>query len=205
MKSLKLSLIVIGVLILFSQTVFACQPCRETLNFDESAKKADLIIIGQKVADGPSTGSQGFNGGPEWIDIKLLETLKGDTSEKKIRVKSWYGMCAYGIIINDENPHVIFLSKEDNQYFAVNGGCATRTYNIQGEKVDFKENDLSKNTQKITIDELVKKIGPGAVRKKIVENKPKNKYIFYIIPIIDFLLLSVLIGVLVILKKKSKI
>jgi hypothetical protein len=168
-------------------------------------KQADLIIIGQKIADGPSTGVDGFNGGPEWIDIRILEILKGDISEKIIRVKSWYGICAYGIVIRDKNSYVIFLSRKDNRYYAVNGGCAIRTYNIYEDDVDFKENDLSKNTQKTTIDELVKKIGPEALRKKVVEDKPNNKYILYIVPIVGFLFSLALAGILITLKNKSKI
>ncbi|MEN6507744.1 MAG: hypothetical protein ABFD63_02990 [Smithella sp.] len=32
-------------------STFSCQPCRAKINFKETVKRADLIIVGKKVAD----------------------------------------------------------------------------------------------------------------------------------------------------------
>jgi len=219
MKKIIFVLIGFIVISLLSMPVLACEPCPQNinLNFEQTAQKADLVIIGQKVADGPSTkvhGSQ-FPGGPEWIKVKVLEILKGNTQDKEIQVKSWYGMCAYGIILNDNKSHVIFLQNGKDQYYAVNSGCAIRTFSVDGNIVNFQETELSKDTQKISIDKLVKKIGPSASRKKITDydsNETINQirspiyYIFITLAIIifGFLVLLILTIVILVLKDKSK-
>lgn len=217
MKKIIILIVSIIILSLFSTSTLACQPCREDLNFEQTAQKAGLIIIGQKVADGPSTksGSSKLPGGPDWIRVKVLEIIKGDTKDQEVQIKSWYGMCAYGIIINDNKPHVIFLQKSKDQYYAVNSGCAIRTFSVDGNIVNFKDSELSKDTQKISIDELVKKIGPGASRKKIADynsNKTISQtrspvfYIFITLAIImfGFFVLLILTIVILVLRDKPK-
>lgn len=217
----KIIFILIGFIVisLLSVPVLACEPCPENkiLNFEQTAQKADLIIIGQKVSDGPSTKSYGsnFSGGPEWIKVKVLEIIKGDTKDQKIQIKSWYGMCAYGIIINDNKPHVIFLQKCNKQYCAVNSGCAIRTFPVEGNIISFQETELSKDTQKISINELVKKIGPETKRKKIADynsnininqNRSPIFYIFItlVLILLSFFILLILIIVILVLKDKPK-
>ncbi len=215
MKKIIILIVSIIILSLFSTSALACQPCREDLNFEQTTQKAGLIIIGQKVVHGPSTksGSSKLPGGPEWIRVKVLETLKGDLSEKEIQIRSWYGMCAYGIIINDNKPYVIFLQKGKDQYYAVNSGCAIRTFSVDGNIVNFKDSESSKDTQKISIDELVKKIGPGASRKKITDydfNETISQirspifYIFITLGIIIFSFFILLISTIIILVLRDK-
>jgi hypothetical protein len=199
MKIIKYSIIIFSLLLIFPAITLACQPCQKELNFSETVGKADLMIVGQKKSEGPSTASDNFAGGPERTKIKVLEVLKGNTDKNEIQVRSWYGMCAYGIILKDDNQYVIFLEKGKDMYYAVNGGCALRTLKISGESVYYKENDNDQNTQKITIDELVKKIGPDGKRQKVAENTTKTispSIILYIIGIV-LLVLAAWIAIII--------
>jgi hypothetical protein len=125
-------MIVVGLILvalLAVQIVYACQPCPEVLTFDESVAEADAIIIGERVGSGPSTGD-----GPDWITVKVYEVLKGSVDEQRIRVNSWNGMCAYGIVVED-GLYVMILSKYENEYDAVHGGCGVKTFPVESEMV----------------------------------------------------------------------
>ena len=64
----------------FPALSFSCQPCRAKLNFQETVKRADLIIIGKKVADeGPMVRAGRSNSLPEGSKIKIFRVLKGKT------------------------------------------------------------------------------------------------------------------------------
>ena len=134
--------------------VEACQPCATTLTLAETSKQSDLIIIGQKIKEGPSSDFLGAIRGPDWIDIKVIRVLKGKESQEVIRVNSWDGMCSFGIAVNDKT-YLIFLQKrippatEDYQYDAVNQGCSVKVYQIEdNDQVDV-------DGRKIPLDDFV--------------------------------------------------
>jgi len=115
---------------------FACQPCRTKLNFKDTVHRADLIIIGKKIADQGNmvnVGRDKFH--PEGSRIKIFSVLKGKTGKDTINVRCLYGMCGYGICIHDDKLYVIFLSttKSNSSGYdgaAVNSGCAVKYYKI---------------------------------------------------------------------------
>lgn len=108
MKRLSLIAVTIGIFS-FIPLIYACEPCEEELGFEETAKKADLIIIGQKVSESPDTNpSGGGPSGPDCIELKAFKVLKGNNDENKIRVNSWDAMCDYGIVVDDKT-YVMFL------------------------------------------------------------------------------------------------
>jgi len=136
-------------LIFICSEIHACQPCAKTLNFKETAHQADLIIIGKKVFEGPWSGPEVIGYGPDWIEVEVIQILKGETSEKIIKVNSWDAMCTYGVIL-DDNEHVVFLKEkngqireDDYQYDAVNFGCSVKTYLKKDENVVFSEEEIS--------------------------------------------------------------
>jgi hypothetical protein len=120
---------------------FACQPCRAKLNFKDTVQRADLIIIGKKIASEGrmlKIGQDKFY--PEGGRIKISRVLKGQTGKSTINVRCLSGMCGYGICLNDDKPYVIFLSaaKSDGSgfdYTSVNSGCAVRYYKVAGDSV----------------------------------------------------------------------
>lgn len=137
-------------LIAIPQPAGACEPCMEVATFDEAVEAADLIIVGQKVADGPSTGD-----GPDWITVQVIDVLKGEVpAEHRIRVNSWDGMCLYGIPADNERK-VMLLEEGSGIYNAVMYGCAISQYLMQGELVLVED-------QSYALDEFVMQLGPDA-------------------------------------------
>lgn len=149
---------VIIFLVLGNSRIYACTPCAETFDFEATAKHADLIIIGEKISEGPWTGPKGSQAGPEWTDVKILDVLKGENSKGKIRVNSWDGMCDYGIVIG-EGKYIIFLAErevddEDYQYDTVHYSCSVKTYPVEDNVVLFGSGEEKK--EEITVEKFIR-------------------------------------------------
>lgn len=114
MKRLSLIGAALGIFY-FAPLLYGCEPCSEILSFEETTKKANLIIIGQKAAEGQHTDlrPEGY-GGFDWIDIRIIKVLEGETSQDQIRVKSYDAMCDYGITVDDKT-YVIFLARYEDR------------------------------------------------------------------------------------------
>ena len=105
--------------------------------------KAEVIVVGQKIADGPP--SEALNpdyAQAEWIEIGIIEVLKGSPQQSSLKVNSWDGMCPYGIVV-DEKTYVFFLVKrqvndEEYEYDAVNFGCGHKTLVVNNDSVNFQ-------------------------------------------------------------------
>jgi hypothetical protein len=151
MKKLLIFSISILILLVIVSPAKACEPCFKILTLEETAEQADLIIIGKKVKEGPSTG-QYPQGGPDWIEIKVLETLKGEAPANRIKVNSWDGMCNYGIIITDKREYLIFLAEREDFYKAVDIGCAAKQFPIENGIVEMYE-------ESVPLDEFVTRLG----------------------------------------------
>lgn len=131
---------------------YACEPCYPIFNFEETVKEADLIIIGREISEGPITiPGERQQAGPDWIEVKVLQVLKGESQEEKITVNSWDGMCPVGIFIaqkDKDKDYVFFLQKrsipdEPYQFDAVHFGCAVQTYPLEGELINFEGKKIS--------------------------------------------------------------
>ncbi|HEX8176606.1 MAG TPA: hypothetical protein VF543_16055 [Pyrinomonadaceae bacterium] len=153
---MKRAYFVIPALILFSLALGvsearACEPCTKeaSLKFEETARRADLIIIGQRDDFKPGELTNGTFG-PENIRVQVRRVFKGEEGRDEITVKSWSGMCPYGIILNNNLPHVIFLKKSGDTYRAVDM-CSVKDYLIKDEMVEFGK-------QKMTIEDFRMKL-----------------------------------------------
>ena len=156
---MKRKLFVIPALILFSLTLNlgearACEPCTKdaSMQFEETARRSDLIIIGQRDDFSPDELTHGV-GGPENIKVKVARVLKGKESREEITVKSWSGMCPYGIVINDNLPHVIFLKKSGETYRAVDM-CSVKDYIIKDNMVEFGKQKISVEDFQLKLEKL---------------------------------------------------
>lgn len=172
MKKLFILAVIIFSFFFVSSPTFACQPCANTLNLEETIKKADLIVVGQKVADGPRSDFGEGYGGSDWIKVKIIETLKGSAPSAKIKVNSWDTMCPYGIIVGDSRSYLMLLqrrtsSEESYQYDAVNFGCAETSYLVENNQIDFKE-------QKITLETFASKYGLLNESRRVNGNSSNN-------------------------------
>jgi hypothetical protein len=118
--------------LLSSAGAFACQPCQSTLTLEQSASKAELIIVGERLNFSPNEVR------PQSIKLRIVSILKGKAERKKIVVRSWYQkICPYGIIVDDQR-YVMFLSKSvemPGMYEAVEGGCGVKTLSVQNKEV----------------------------------------------------------------------
>jgi hypothetical protein len=66
--------------------------------------------------------------------------LKGKTVRDAIDVRCMYGMCGYGICLQDDSLHVIFLSAVKLEvggydFTSVHSGCAVKLYRVVDNKV----------------------------------------------------------------------
>ena len=104
----KTLLFSIGFLFLNISSGFCCEPCKEILGFQETVKKADLIVIGRKTAEStPVPAREQSDSGPESITVQVSKTLKGK-APRTIKVNSWDGMCPYGIVIDHKTYEKYF-------------------------------------------------------------------------------------------------
>ena len=71
MKKLLVLFVFLFFFLLISSPARACEPCFKILTLEETAAQADLIIIGRKGREGPSTGDYP-HGGPDWIEIRII-------------------------------------------------------------------------------------------------------------------------------------
>ena len=155
-------LIIAAILLTFiSSEIHACEPCAKILNFEETIQRADLIIVGKKISEGPLAGPENFQVGPDWIEFKIMDVLKGESRKKIIKINSWNGMCPFGIQIDSGN-HMLFLTSLENavdavQYDTVNFGCSVKTYPIEGEIVVFGDEKISMEKFTEILNEALKK------------------------------------------------
>lgn len=156
---MKRRLYIIPALVLFAFTfgageALACEPCSKeiSMQFEETARRADLIIIGQRYDFSPDELSHGTFG-PEYIKVKVRRILKGKETSEEITVKSWSGMCPYGIILNDNEEHVIFLKKSGETYRAVDD-CSVKYYNVKDEVVEFGKQKISVEDFQLKLQKL---------------------------------------------------
>lgn len=111
---------------------YACDPCKDTLNLEQTMGKADVIAFGERTTP-LQPEEYKHEGGPEWVDVKLREVLKGDAkSGSSIKVKSWSQMCQYGISSAVGETEVLFLTKTKDGYNTVNDGCAIKSLKMDG-------------------------------------------------------------------------
>ena len=124
---------------LSGETVFACQPCRSSLNLEQSLNKADLVIIGKRIDF--ATGDVA----PAKIQVKVLKVLKGKLKGEQVAARSWYGMCPYGIIVDDQT-YLMVLKKSSEMpgvYESVDSGCSVRILPVKSERILIDGKDIS--------------------------------------------------------------
>jgi hypothetical protein len=146
-KLLLIPALILFSLLLMKDEAAACEPCTKdmSMNFEATARGADLIIVGQRYDFSPDELTHGTFG-PENIKLRIVRVLKGEETRQEITVKSWSGMCPYGIIINDNSEHVVFLKKNGENYRAV-AECSVKSYAVKDGMVEFEK-------EKITLEDF---------------------------------------------------
>lgn len=142
--------------------VYACEPCHFNLNLRSSLAEADLVLVVKRAEarkDAPTRGPE-----PPCDELSVEEVLKGDFKGEKVRVRSFYGMCPYGIVVG-EGTYVVILKKatpsdyevsgdetaacgdaparKTGLYVAVGGGCAARVLAVEDGSVEAEGRKLT--------------------------------------------------------------
>jgi len=143
MKRWILLLFIALALLVEANRARACEPCIEILSLEDTAARADLVIVGRWKEDGPSTGDFP-NGGPDWNDVYVVETWKGRVEDDIIRVNGWDGMCDFGFTFHADDPpgstrYLMFLQKGEDMYYPVEYGCSVKQLTIEGQQAQHEE------------------------------------------------------------------
>ncbi len=133
---MKIATLILTVLLSVPQFVCACEPCARSLDWVETARSADVVVLGRKFDDGPAEA----DGGPDYIDLKVDDELLGTAISEVVRVNSWDGMCPYGITLTNSAPHIVFLtesnlSRTGAHYTAVSLGCGAKALPVVDDHV----------------------------------------------------------------------
>lgn len=108
-------------LVLFASPALACAPCAKQLTLDETLKGVDTVIIGKRTDSSKKER-------PETIEIEIEAVLKGKvTAGTTVTVKSWTGICPFGIMTATDAPAVFLLKEKDGMLDALDGGCAVKS------------------------------------------------------------------------------
>ena len=119
------------ILALIMNTSMACEPCLSTLDFEQTVDSADAVIIASRTDfTGPILTGGTVEDGPVSMTVEIEHIFKGVIDKNEIVIHSWSGMCMYGVFVDDEESHVMFLKKLDSggqagspEYTAVAYGC----------------------------------------------------------------------------------
>jgi hypothetical protein len=128
---------------LVSSPALACEPCYKIYSLQDTIQKSDLIIVGERADYKEGEVSDKVPSGPVTINIRVQKILKGKAVNPIIKVHSWYGMCSYGIYLNNTEQAVLYLSKKDDAYDAVDNGCAQKSNAVVDGQVQIENKKIS--------------------------------------------------------------
>ncbi len=136
-------------LTIFAAPLLACQPCliEKSLNLKQTIEQADLIATGNRIFDKTKPPEKE----PSLIKVQFARILKGKVLENQAQVKSYYGMCPYGIVLPDAGDYVLFLSDVDNG----NLWSAVNRCSVKALKLNDKTVSLDDGATEISLDEFL--------------------------------------------------
>lgn len=112
--------LILTALLLGSFNAYAyCGVCDTQYGLRESFERADLVFIGQKMANASFVQSKK----PKTIMLKVSDILHGSYSKKYIQVQSYVPGCYRGLNTPLNQKHVFVLEKEAGKWRAVANGC----------------------------------------------------------------------------------
>jgi len=116
MKSPVLMLVLWGVLLFgLARDARACEPCHMP-TLPEAWIQADLVVIARRAqVAGGAISCPIEDAKRNQTEIRIEKVLKGKLDTRRLRVPACYGMCDYGLILEDAQPRMIFLQKEAAQ------------------------------------------------------------------------------------------
>lgn len=134
---------------IFAAPLLACQPCliEKSLSLKQTIEQADLIVMGNRIFDKTKLPEKE----PSLIKVQFARILKGKVLENQAQVKSYYGMCPYGIVLPDAGDYVLFLTDVDNG----NLWSAVNRCSVKALKLNDKTVSLDDGATEISLDEFL--------------------------------------------------
>lgn len=131
----------------WTPTGYACEPCMQIHNLEESLVAADAVVIGTKIGEAPYAALNRGPGGPDWIEVRIRRTLKGEDLPSVIKINAWDGMCAYGFLLEENKDYLLLLAGTDldgqeTQFQAVFYGCGVKAFEVAHGHVLLSEDEV---------------------------------------------------------------
>jgi hypothetical protein len=137
------------------------------LKFDETARQADLVIVGQRTNYSPK--EKNHRGGPDVAKIRVLQVLKGTDPGPAIKADAWYGMCPWGMAVDDQH-YVMFLKRGYKLFHTIENGCAVKTLPVKDDMVELEGKRISlSDFRRLLMDD-----GRLRFEKSEIENAGRN-------------------------------
>lgn len=108
---MKKCIFIIAIFLMLPRAADACTPCQKTWSMEQMVAESGAIIIGKRI---DKNVSEKYEQGPEHITILVKDVMKSDGQIEvgdEIEVRSWYGICPYGVQMQRYYEAVIFLNK----------------------------------------------------------------------------------------------
>lgn len=122
----------------FASSALACEPCVARRSLERSVAQA-TVIVWVRNEDQNSKGN--LRSGPDYVDLNVKKVIKGHPDSDYVRVRSWYGECAYGAqmqlnseaVLLLEEANDIFSGRTDGTYKLVEDGCSESQLDVNGD------------------------------------------------------------------------
>ncbi len=116
-----------------ASAALACEPClaEKSLTLEQSITQADLIVVGYRVDLPTKQGQEGDT--PQQIKVQAMRVLRGSVKDNQITIRSYSGMCPYGVVLEDRAEYVLLLRGDGGIYSAVDR-CSVKAMRVAGGK-----------------------------------------------------------------------
>jgi hypothetical protein len=131
-------------------TALACEPClaEKSLTLEQSIAQADLIVVGYRLDHPAKPEQEGET--PKQVKVQVMRVLRGSVKENQIMVRSYSGMCPYGVVLPDKEHYVLILKATgDGQTYSAVDRCSVKALRVTNDAAEI-----------VTLDEYTNKTLP---------------------------------------------
>ena len=133
--------------LLAQHLALACEPCNPP-SLKEAFTSASLIVVAKRVDVGPVPAVCGTQKKiRNATKIKIRQFLKGNAFTNIMEIRACYGMCDYGLFLDDDKEHLIFLRQD---------GTGIETLSCKPQDFIVEKEQVTINKKKIPVAELEK-------------------------------------------------
>lgn len=132
-----------------ASAALACQPClsEKSLTLEQSIAQADLIVVAYRNGAQPP---QDNDKTPQQTKVQVTRVLRGQVKDNQIMVRSYRGMCPYGVVLPDDKLYVLILKASgDGKTYSAVDRCSVKALSIATDA-----------DQTVTLDEYEQKTVP---------------------------------------------